>query len=113
MDAPSAKKCEFLLTVHDYDDDNRELYTIKEVNEYLSKAFDYRPGTLSRMTMETARLFLVNESMVMITDSNSVNTKIALNKDKIRQFSKKVMDNIDDIEDLQAFNAKYKKILNV
>lgn len=112
MDSPSAKKCKFYLTVNGYDNDSRELYAIKEVREYLSKAFNYRPGVMARMTLETVRLFLVNESVAKVKGSDGITTNVMLDKDKILNFVKKVTLDLDDAEDLLMFNKKYKEIMN-
>lgn len=102
-------KTQLVLSVKGYDDIDLPLYSIREVNEYLSSVFNASPVGISRFEPYSLQLFLINESLENIDDVANP----SLSESKLRKALLKIMVHLGTEEKVDAFMSNVRQALKV
>ena len=103
---------EFYISFAGYDNDKRELYEIPEVREYLHNIAFYKPNATARLCLDTIRLIIISEGMVVIRTKSEDKTKVAMGKDKVLFFLRKMLDSITNPDDTHRFHDKFTQVIH-
>lgn len=96
-------KTQLILSVKGYDNINLPLYSIKEVNKYLSSVFNASPAGVSRFEPNSLQIFLINESLEDMGDINNDEVNLSLSKFKLHEALLKVIEHLDNDEQVNVF----------
>lgn len=104
-------KVQLILSVKGYDNINLPLYSIKEVNKYLSSVFNASPVGVSRFEPDSLQVFLINESLEGTVDIDGDEANLSLNKSKLHEALLKVIEHLDSDEQVDAFMSNVQQAL--
>lgn len=104
-------KVQLILSVKGYDNINLPLYSIKEVNKYLSSVFNASPVGVSRFEPNSLQIFLINESLEDMGDINGDEVNLSLSKFKLHEALLKVIEHLDNDEQVNVFMSNVQQAL--
>ena len=104
-------KVQLILSVKGYDNINLPLYSISEVNKYLSSVFNASPVGVSRFEPNSLQIFLINESLEGTVDVDGDKVNLSLNKSKLHDALLMVAEHLDNEEQVNAFMSNVQQAL--
>lgn len=104
-------KVQLILSVKGYDNINLPLYSISEVNKYLSSVFNASPVGVSRFEPNSLQIFLINESLEGTVDVDGDEVNLSLNKSKLHDALLMVAEHLDNEEQVNAFMSNVQQAL--
>lgn len=104
-------KVQLILSVKGYDKINLPLYSISEVNKYLSSVFNASPVGVSRFEPNSLQIFLINESLEGTVDVDGDEVNLSLNKSKLHDALLMVAEHLDNEEQVNAFMSNVQQAL--